>query len=118
SERSCKLGEGRPQRDVPLRLRQEIQALPRTFRLRLTTDDKSLTAGQLSVLCQLRFFQAPKRVSKPFEGIVGAAPLVTLGGVRLGRRCYGLRLRLRLGFARFRLVRFGFGPRAGALGRL
>ena len=35
SERPHELGQGRPQRAVPLRLRQEIQALPRQVRLRL-----------------------------------------------------------------------------------
>ncbi len=32
-QRSDELGEGRPQRDLPLRLRQEIQALPRAVRV-------------------------------------------------------------------------------------
>ena len=33
SERSDELGQGRPQRGLPLRLRQEVQALPRAVRL-------------------------------------------------------------------------------------
>ena len=35
-ERSFKLGQGRPQRGLPVRLRQEVQALPRQIRLNLT----------------------------------------------------------------------------------
>ena len=37
SERSLDMGQGRPQRGVPVRLRQEVQALPRPVRLRLPT---------------------------------------------------------------------------------
>ncbi len=33
SERSVDLGQGRPQRGVPVRLRQEVQALPRPLRV-------------------------------------------------------------------------------------
>ena len=36
SERSDELGQGRPQRAVPLRLRQEVQALPRQVRVART----------------------------------------------------------------------------------
>ena len=38
SERSDKLGQGRPQRGLPLRLGQEVQALPRAVRLSGKTD--------------------------------------------------------------------------------
>ena len=36
AERSDELGQGRPQRGVPLRLRQEVQALPRQVRVART----------------------------------------------------------------------------------
>src|SRR5262249_25421760 len=82
SEGPHQLGQGRPQRSLPLRLRQEIQALPRA--VWLAPDDGKRTTGGgidhppavagflLSTYCQ-----APKRLSKPPEGMVGAAPLST-----------------------------------------
>ena len=42
-EESGKLGQGRPQRGLPLRLRQEVQALPR--QIRLNCEDRQPVAG-------------------------------------------------------------------------
>ena len=48
SERSDKLGQGRPQRGLPLRLGQEVQALPRPVRLSGQTDGGTRVARPLS----------------------------------------------------------------------
>src|SRR5262249_21249001 len=97
SEGSHQLGQGRPQRNLPLRLRQEIQALPRALRLepddgKRTTEDgidhpSAVVGLLLSVYCQ-----APKRLSKPPEGMVGAAPLSTFAVLFAGGAfvsCFG-----------------------------
>ena len=70
SERPDELGQGRPQRAVPLRLRQEIQALPRALRLggNQKSEIRNLTSG-----C---YCSPPQRLSNDPAGSTGCAPLI------------------------------------------
>ena len=85
------LGQGRPQRGLPVRLRQEIQALPRRVRLSRL---QAFAAIKNARLCRAFFVRdaagrlpelRPQRLSKLDGAGIGCAPLIRLTGARGGR---------------------------------
>ena len=81
-ERSVDLGQGRPQRRVPVWLRQEVQALPRAVRVTAQTNAKTKSPGE----CPAMFVSDPmivqrkpdQRLSKVPVGTTGAAPFIAV----------------------------------------
>ena len=138
SARPGELGQGRPQRGVPLRLRQEIQALSRAIRLTEIRESDRRRTGMILIRRPLPDHCNPaQRPSNEPAGTTGCAPLIrpllfagsavgvgVLLRLGLGLRRFGdLRRRLlRLSLLRFALLRLGLcrlglARQTGASGR-